>query len=183
MTPEAPSEPEIPVDQLVATSLLRGAMHIGGERLSVFSGWLLAGIAATFGLVLSNLDTLLRFASIHELRRALLALVLALIVGVLGRYVGMIASSGAAAGEWGSTLAPHPDLPVDYAAVFRLVSQRTWPPARWILARQLRNLNEGDLLGANAFLFNAAQLHALLVLLTALIALGALGYISVCLAV
>jgi len=174
-------ETEFTLEESVANNLLRVASQVGAEALGQFSGWLLGGTATALAIVLANLDILVRFVTIDEVRRTVIALLVALTLGVIARYVGMIAASGATSGARGEALAPVPSVEIDFERVFRHVQDVTWRPARWILQRQLTKLRKEGLIAANGFLFNAAQLHAALVFVDATIVIAALGYLTYCL--
>jgi len=170
-------------EEVLANSILRSATSGSSAALGRFSTWLLAAIAASLLALLANLAELAPYISVQQIKRSAVLLLVALAIGVLGKYIEMILQSAKDSSAETTTIARLDEsAEPDIGRVLLLVERTTWPPAKWLIRRQLRALAAGDLLKANGFLFHAAQVQALLTLAVTLLALAGVFYFVLCLA-
>ena len=150
-------------EQRVAIHLLLSSAGVVAEVVGQFSTWLVGGIAAALIAILANLDTMLRLLDVSHVKAVCSWLLVALALGLASRYLSVVVSAGVKSGQTQPSLPSLPPLQIiDFREVTSLVENASWPPARWLLRRQLRLLLAGDLVGASGFISKLAQLHALL---------------------
>jgi hypothetical protein len=65
-----------------------------GEALERFTTWTVGGIAAIVGLMISNLDSIARIASVSGIRTSILLFSLSLLAGAASKQFGMAVTSG-----------------------------------------------------------------------------------------
>jgi hypothetical protein len=165
-------------DKVFANSLLTlGAGK--GAALDSFSGWLLAGFGAGLALLLSNLDSVAPYLPISTVRLAAFIFIIAAAFGVAEKYLSTLVSGAVEAflvsSELGEKMAER-DIDLDFDFIFAETERASFPPARWIVARMLRKVREGDLVASGRFFSRCSQVQSIFVLCEAVLIILATSY-------
>lgn len=159
-------------------SLLLAAKKVN-ESLGVFSGWLAAGVGATFSLLLTNLDTVSRFVAVSYVRVALLLLVISLGFSVIAKLLSSIVSSALGSHEGTVTLIKkfqESSEQIDLNVFVFEYERSLFFYQRWIVRRSIEKAKAGDLVASARLVARLSQIHALIVILgEAALAIAAAG--------
>lgn len=152
-------------------------------QLDSFCSWLLLGVGGAYALIFSNLDSLQFLVSSSSLQTSLLLLLVAIVLGVLQRWLAAIVASNVAASEkaekLGSELAER-NLQIDFRIVFQEVEKGLHFPSNLIARRSFEKVLGGDFAASGRLTAGISQLQSLFVLVlvglvVAAIAVTALG--------
>jgi hypothetical protein len=168
---------------VLAGQLLTRAAGRASEALDKFSGWMLAGFGAAFALVLANIQTVSKFVPVASLRGGALFLLVAIMVGVLQKYLASIVASAAAAGADGEALGQANADGVKFTVVFDQMELATLYPLRWAVKYAFRKAANGDVAVAGRMCFVVAQIQGGLVAVESVLALTAAAMVVGALAV
>lgn len=147
-------------------------LSAGAQRLSAsldhFSGWLLAGFGALFGLLIANFGSLERHLSIFNLQAGAVIFLISACLAALQKFIAVYLQAGASAGEDGRSIAKElveREIPVDVPSMYREVKKGLfWPFSRineWMTAKA----ENGDVAVVGRHHAEAAQLQFWLVVI------------------
>lgn len=165
-----------------AQQALLAATRRAGEALPTFSTWLLAGLGATFSLVVANIDKVARLIEITHIRFGLIVFLISLGIAVLATYLSTIVKAGLAAQEDGEALARKilaSSKDFDRSLFMTEYERGLFPPIRWIASFPMKKAKAGDIVAGARMIAKLSQIHALLVAgqgILALVAVGALAF-------
>lgn len=132
--------------QVFANSLLTVGAGKSSAVLDSFVSWLLGGFGAALALILSNLDSIVPFVPIEAIKRSAAIFMVAVVVGVVEKYLAAVVTGGAESSAAGREIGEKAaDLELDLSVVFQLSERAALPPMRWFLRSFLRKAAEGDL--------------------------------------
>ncbi|MBF6022796.1 hypothetical protein [Lysobacter niastensis] len=165
---------------IAAQRILTLGARLLSTSLDHFSGWLLAGFGAVFGLLIANIDSLKdHITTFNVMAGAVLFLIaagLAALQKLLAAYLTATTASAAEGREIGREIAES-ELPVDVQEMYRQVAQGLfWPLSafnRWMTAKA----NKGDVAVVGRHHAKAAQIQFLLVLLQSALSIVAAAFV------
>jgi hypothetical protein len=165
-------------ERITAGRLLSLAAARMSEHIGAFGSWLLVGVGASYSLVLANLSSVQQFISLESIRTGLLLLFVAVVFGVLQRWLAAIIAASAASAEKseaiGRELAER-NVDIDFKVVFREMERGTYYPAKWIVRRSFEKAMSGDFAAAGRMSAGIAQVQSLLVLMQVGLAVAAIA--------
>jgi hypothetical protein len=145
-------------------------LSIGAQRISAsldtFSGWLLAGFGAAFGLMLANLQSATQLISLGSLKSGAAMFLVAAAFGASQKLVAVYVLSSVAAAEdgknLGKELAENP-VPLDVSEMYKQVNEGLlWP---WsTIGRQItQKAQSGDYAVSGRIHARASQIQSYIV--------------------
>ena len=161
-------------EKVFANSLLMVGAGKSSAVLDTFASWLLGGFGAALALVLSNLDSVAVFLPVQSVKFSAAIFVVAAVVGVVEKYLAAVVSGAAEAAAAGREIGEKAaELDLDLSAVFQLSENAALPfmrlPLRWLLQKTAA----GDLTASGRFFVRCSNVQAILVLIEAVLILGA----------
>jgi hypothetical protein len=145
------------VEKLLAAKMLASAAGHSSSQLSSFSGWLITGFAAGFGLLLANIESISKFVEPRRVGLAILFFLGAVLVHVVQRWLAAITAGSIAAGNDAGTASANHNQEIDFKVVFAEMERASYRPARWFIRRSFAKVASGDLAGAGRMQFKLAQ--------------------------
>ena len=95
-------------EQVFANSLLTVGAGKSSAVLDSFVSWLLGGFGAALALVLSNLDSIAPFVPIEAIKSSATIFMVAVVVGVVEKYLAAIVTGGAESAAAGREIGEKP---------------------------------------------------------------------------
>lgn len=161
----------ITAGRLLSLTAARTSAHMGS-----FGDWLLVGVGAAYSLILANLASVQEFVCLSSIRKGLFLLLVAIVLGVLQRWLSAIVAASAAAAEKAEMIGHDlADKDIDFKIVFREMERGTYYPARWIVRRSLEKVMSGDFAASGRMSFGIAQVQSGLVFAQAGFAVAAVA--------
>lgn len=168
-------------ERFAAGRLLALAAAHGSEHMGSFGTWLLVGVGATYSLVLTNLASVQEFVELWSIRSGLLLLLVAVVLGVLQRWLAAIVGASSAVAEKSAMIGrdlSEQGIDLDFSVLFREMERGTYYPAKWVVRRNYSKAVAGDLAVAGRMSAGIAQVQSLLVLVQVGFALAAIATIA-----
>lgn len=167
------------------TSLAAGRiLSIGAQRLSSsldsFSGWLLAGFGALFGLLVSNIDTLTPHMDISRLKTGAEVFLVAASLAALQKLIAAYVAAGTAAGEDGRAIGKElaaGTASLNIESMYQQISHGLLWPWRSFNARAVQKAKAGDHAVVGRFHAKASQVQCYLVVLQSICSIGAAAFV------
>ena len=167
------------------TSLSAGRiLSIGARRLSAsldsFSGWLLAGFGATYGLLLAHLDSLATYMSTSNVKTGATYFIIAAALAAIQKLLAAYVAAGTAAGEDGAAtgkeLAEN-RAPLNVESMYQQVNQGLLWPWRGFNTRITKKAIAGDYAVVGRFHARASQIQSYFVVLQIIASLVSAGFL------
>jgi len=149
-------------ERITAGLLLSTTAAQISRHLDSFCSWLLIGVGGSYSLIIANLASLQQFVSPRSIRISLLLLLVAILLGVLQRWLAaMVAASeatGDKADQIGKNLAER-DIEIDFKIVSQEMQRGTYYPAKWIVRRSFEKAISGDFAASGRVTAKISQVH------------------------
>ena len=168
-------------ERITAGRLLTLAASHTSESLSSFGNWLLIGVGATFSLVLANLGALQSFVELASIRLGLIFLLVAIVLGVLQRWLAAITSANFAVSEKAAAIGASLDeqgIDLNFEVLFREIERGLYFPGKWLAQRGSKKVLAGDFAAAGRVSAAIAQVQGLLVIVQVLVSVAAIGVVA-----
>lgn len=168
-------------EKVLVSALLSESTGKSSETLDAFSGWLLAGFAASVTLLLSNLSSLESYLSCAALHEFLMLFVAVVILGIAEKMLAVIvagATAGAAIGRELGPKAAENETPLDINVVLTEMEKSVIWPMRWFVKRSYAKAKAGNILSAPRAFAKCVQIQGLLTLLQAVFVVLAICAVS-----
>jgi hypothetical protein len=172
----APEQAQSVESRKVAAHALIAATRRVSESLSSFSGWLMAGFGGAFSLIVANVQTVSKFISLAHIRCALLLFLMGLVVAVLARLLGNMTVAAVASHDDGEALAKkirESGNSFDTEVFAEEFQRGLFPWQRWLVKKSFKKARSGDVVAGARMIAKLSQVQAMLVLLHAVLAIGA----------
>ncbi|MDL0433147.1 hypothetical protein QPM17_18560 [Marinobacter sp. TBZ242] len=166
------------VSHHVANQLMTEMARSLSESHSKFSGWLLAGSSAIFGLILANLDSVSTFVAIDAVKSGTTYLLWSLIVAVVHRWLFSIVQAGIQGGDRGAQMDQQiraGNYSYNQEVLCSEIENASFYPAKWIIRWQYRRLKNGDITVAGRQHLKLAQIQGFCLLLQILLAVASVA--------
>jgi hypothetical protein len=144
--------------------------------VSVFSGWLMVGFGAAFTLIVANIDTVSKFISLAYIKFALILFLVGLVVAVLAKLVGTFVAAGVAGRGNGGVLEAKiaaAGKTFDPDIFFTEFQKGYFPIQRWLITNSLDKVHRGDMAAGARLIAKMGQVHGMLVIVHAFLAISA----------
>ncbi|MGY1425222.1 hypothetical protein [Lysobacter sp. A289] len=159
-------------------------LSIGARRLSTsldsFSGWLLAGFGATYGLLLANIDSLAAHVSTSNIKSGAACFIVAAALAALQKLIAAYVAAGTAAGEdgraAGNELADN-RIPLNVESMYQQVNQGLLWPWRQLNTHMTNIARAGDVAVVGRFHAKASQIQCYLVVFQVIASLVSAGFL------
>ncbi|GAA5007026.1 hypothetical protein FNZ56_04585 [Pseudoluteimonas lycopersici] len=145
-------------------------LSLGASRISasldVFSGWLLAGFGATYGLLLANLGSLAPYIDTSNVKFGAMYFVVSASLAAAQKLIASYVAAGTAAGEEGRATGKelaNSRVPIDVESMYQQVNQGLLWPWSTFNARMTDKARKGDYAVIGRFHAKASQIQTYLV--------------------
>ncbi|WP_375169655.1 hypothetical protein [Marinobacter sp.] len=156
------------VSHQVANQLMTEMARSLSESHSKFSGWLLAGSSAIFGLILANLDSVSKFVAIDAVKTGATYLLSSLIVAVVHRWLFSMVQAGIQGADRGAQIDEQVKVgnyTYNQETLCSEIENASFYPAKWLIRWQYRKLKNGDTTLAGRQHLKLAQIQGFCLLL------------------
>jgi hypothetical protein len=158
-------------ERIAANKLLILMAGNASSAVDKFSSWLLTGFGVAFTLILTNIDSIVKFIPLSNIRDGILLYLFALFLGVIQKWLSSIISSGCGtsgeAEQIGKDLADSSkDIDIDF--ILNEIERSTYYPAKWLVSFQYNKVKNGDLSAPGRMFGKLAQIQSYLVLAQAI---------------
>ncbi len=166
-------------EKLLASKMLSSAAGHASAELASFSGWLITGFAAAFGLLLVNIDAVSKFLDPGKLGRAIVLFLVAVVVHVIQRWLAAITAGSIAAGKEAASAAIEGSHELDFVVVFAEMERATYRPMRWFVRKSYAKVANGDVAAAGRMQAKLAQWQGFAVLAQLVLSVSAIAVVVV----
>ncbi|MFN9091771.1 MAG: hypothetical protein ACK5V0_09800 [Alphaproteobacteria bacterium] len=176
----SPNDPKAIATAAARRSLLATTQRVG-DSIPSFSTWLLAGVGATFSLLIANLEKVTQFIDIGFIKVGMIAFVISLILAVVATYLAAVVKGALAAQHDAEELTKELIASGETMDVntFILEFQRgLLPHVRGVSRRAFEKALSGDSLAGARLIAKLSQVQALLVAFQSLLAVLGLATIA-----
>lgn len=153
-------------EKITAGKLLSISAAQISSRLDLFCSWLLIGVGGAYALILANLKSLQDLISVHYMKGSLLMLLVAIVLGILQRWLAAVVAGNAAtsemAGQIGKDLSER-DIDIDFTKVFSEMEKGLFYPTKWIARSSFKKAMSGDFAASGRFSAFISQVQSWLV--------------------
>lgn len=166
------------VSQQVANQLMTEMARSLSESHSKFSGWLLAGSSAIFGLILANLDSVSTFVAIDAVKCGATYLLWSLIVAIVHRWLFSIVHAGIQGADRGAQMDEQVragNYTYNQETLCSEIENASFYPAKWVIRWQYKKLRDGGITLAGRQNLKLAQVQGFCLLLQIILAVASVA--------
>ena len=170
--------PEIPnLNEQIFVNALRAETN-GKASASVdsFSGWLIAGFAATSALLISQFDAVSKHLYPDTIRMFLYLFLWSLMLAIVQKYLSVIVTAHSQASAVGREMgdkAAEKSIDLDFNIILAEMERSILPPGRWFVSRSFAKAKRGDLVSSTRAYSKLFQIQSFLAVVQAILILVA----------